>query len=252
MIIEYLRPKSLPEALELLARSEPRTLPLGGGTFLNRPSPEGFSVIDLQLLGLGAITPAGNALVIGATATLQSLYEVKNLPLSLKRSIDLETNFNLRQMATAAGTLVAGDGRSVFTACLLALDAALSLEPGNEELSLGSLLSGKTEALRQKLITSIRIPTNCKTALETISRTPSDLPLIYASLSRWSSGRTRLVLGGWGQAPVLAMDGNEPGGVEASARNACANSGDDRASGDYRQEMGPLLARRCLDRILKA
>ena len=55
MIIEYYRPQSLEEALELLARPGLTTVPLGGGTVVNQPSPEPVAVVDLQALGLNMI-----------------------------------------------------------------------------------------------------------------------------------------------------------------------------------------------------
>jgi CO/xanthine dehydrogenase FAD-binding subunit len=42
------------------------------------------------------------------------------------------------------------------------------------------------------------------------------------------------------------MDGNEPGGVEAAARNAFAEAADEWASAEYRSEMASLLTKRCL------
>jgi len=51
MIIEYHRPVTLVETLELLARTEVITVPLGGGTVLNQPSLKNFAVLDLRNLG---------------------------------------------------------------------------------------------------------------------------------------------------------------------------------------------------------
>jgi len=76
-----------------------------------------------------------------------------------------------------------------------------------------------------------------------------DKPIICAALARWPSGRTRLALGGWGNAPVLALDGNEPGGVEEVTRNAAAESGDEWASAEYRSEVAAVLAGRCLEKF---
>jgi hypothetical protein len=82
-------------------------------------------------------------------------------------------------------------------------------------------------------------------AFETVARTPADRPIVCAALAQWPSGRTRLALGGYGQAPLLAMDGNEPGGVETAVRNAFAEAGDEWASAEYRSEMAAVLAKRC-------
>jgi CO/xanthine dehydrogenase FAD-binding subunit len=58
----------------------------------------------------------------------------------------------------------------------------------------------------------------------------------------------RLVLGGWGKAPSVAMDGNEPSGVEAAARNAAHEAADEWASAEYRSDVAAVLAKRCLEK----
>ena len=46
MITAYHRPKTLDEALTLLA--QPNMVPLGGGTLLSHPSPDPVEAVDLQ------------------------------------------------------------------------------------------------------------------------------------------------------------------------------------------------------------
>ncbi len=248
MITEYHRPQTLAEAIALLAR--PGAVPLGGGTWINQPHAEKFAVVDLQALGLDKIHKPGNHLKIGATVTLQALLESPHIPSTLKEALRLEAPVNLRNMATAAGTLVACDGRSAFATMMLALDATCSVVSDQcSVIRLGDLLPLRTETLRGKLITKIEIPLNVKSAFETVARTPADKPIVCAALVRWPSGRTRLALGGWGISPTLAMDGNEPGDVEAAARNAFAEAGDEWASAEYRREVAAVLAERCLKRV---
>lgn len=248
MITEYHRPETLEETLALLARLEPRTYALGGGTVLNRPNPEQFAVVDLQALGLNKIRKSGKNLEIGATVTLQVLRDHPALPEVLRRTLYREANYNLRQAATVTGTLVACDGRSAFATVMLAMDAKMTCLPEDEELTLGNFFPQRAEFLSGKLVTKTTIPLQPQVTIESIARTPADRPLVCAALARWPSGRTRLALGGWGKAPLLAMDGNEPGGVEEAARNAYAEATDERASAEYRAAMAAVLARHCLDR----
>ena len=260
MIAEYHRPQTLKEALELLAR--PNTLPLGGGTVLTQPSDKSFTVVDLQALGLDKIHKVGNTLEIGATATLSLLLESSHIPSALASTLRLETPLNLRNTGTVAGTLVTCDGRSPFATAMLALDAKLITAPNDEQLMLGNFLPLRVKAdgvrpgehrspLPSKLITKIVIPLNMQLAFETVARSPADRPIVCAALAQWPSGRTRLALGGWGESPMLAMDGNEPGGVEAAARNAFAEAGDEWASAEYRSEVAAVLAKRCLEKTIK-
>jgi CO/xanthine dehydrogenase FAD-binding subunit len=251
VIIEYHRPEALEEALKLLARKAPFTRPVGGGSYLSRPLPESFAVVDIGKLGLDKIASRGSHLVIGAAVTLQALYdycETNPLPFSpaLRRAIEHDSNYNQRQVATTAGALVSSDGRSAFAVAVLALDAQLTLLPVDETISLGDLLPLREERLRGRLITEVHLPLRAVLAYEYVARTPADLPLVCGALARWPSGRTRLALGGWGKAALLAMDGPEAEGVEPAAFDAFSAAGDEWASAEYRQNAAKILAGRCL------
>ena len=90
---------------------------------------------------------------------------------------------------------------------------------------------------------------NIKVAFQYISRTPSDKPIVCMALTKWPSGRTRLAVGGCGDAPLLALDGTESEGLEAAARNAFNDANDSWASAEYRQEVAGILVNRCLATI---
>jgi CO/xanthine dehydrogenase FAD-binding subunit len=253
-ILEYHRPQTLEEALALLGCTEMMTIPLAGGTFINsqaQSSPQflasEIAVVDLQALGLNTFERNGTFIDIGAMVTLQALLDMPRLPEAFHSAIKHETTFNLRQMASAAGTLVSADGRSPFATVMLALDARLTVLPDQEVISLGDLLPLRTERLRHHLITKIAIPASVRLAYEYVARTPADQPLVCVAVARWLSARTRVAMGGYGLAPVLAMDGPEPEGVEVAARAAYSQAGDQWASAAYRSDVAGVLARRCLD-----
>lgn len=253
MIIEYLRPKTIPDALKMLARKQPISYPLGGGTHKNRDSDEQYAVVDLQDLGLSNISIDGNLVHVGATTTLQQLLESSGLPEDLYRTIKLEATNNLRQMATIAGTLVTANGRSPLVTMLLALDTILeilSLDKEPQEIRLGNWLSLRARRERGTLISQVSFPKNIKAAYESIARTPRDQPIVCAAVAQWLSGRTRLVLGGWGDTPILVLDGPEADGLEAAARSAYSHAKDEWASDEYRLEMAGILALRCIKRIM--
>jgi CO/xanthine dehydrogenase FAD-binding subunit len=249
MIIEYHRPTTLEEALELLRRPEPTSLPLGGGSVLNRPDARPLAAVDLQALGLDTYGLRGNTLELGATLTLQALLEAGAGMPALNAAILHEATHNLRQVATVAGTLVAADGRSPFTTALLALDATLTLQPGDEAFSLGDLLPLRDERLPRRLITQVIIPANARLAYEYVARTPADRPIVCVAAAQWPSGRTRLAVGGFGAAPRLAFDGTESEGAALAARSACSQGQDAWASAEYRQEVAQVLAQRCISSL---
>lgn len=249
MITTYHRPKTLEEALTLL--TQPNTLPLGGGTLLSKPTTDSIEVVDLQSLDLNTLTKSGNNLELGATLTLQALLESEHCPEALKSALKLEAPLNIRNTATVAGTLVACDGRSTFASVLLAMDAKIivnSKQSSEETINIGDFLPLR-EQVRNKLITKIILPANIKLAFEYVSKTPSDKPLVCAVVAQWNSGRTRLALGGYGNSPMLAMDGTESKGLQEAARNAYHEATDEWASAEYRMDVAATLAKRCLESL---
>lgn len=257
MIVEYHRPENLEEALRLIARENPPTRPLAGGTVINQNRVDDFAVVDLQNLGLDFIRKKGNSLHLGATINLHTLTEPVTsaaqehvtIQEALVEAVKLEGTFNTRQAATIAGTLVAGDGRSSLLTCLLALDTQLIIQPGDKKVKLGDFLPLRGINNIPILITEIILPTHAQLAFQQIARTPADLPIVCVSVSKWSSGRTRVALGGYSDQPVLAFDGTEPDGAEFAAEEAFREADDQWGSAAYRSEMAGLLTRRCLEQI---
>jgi CO/xanthine dehydrogenase FAD-binding subunit len=254
MILEYHRPSTIEDVMTLLARTDPPTIPLGGGTALNRFSTRPVAVVDLQSVGLNTVQRQGNTLEMGAMLTLQNLadtleYEKLENLTGLKQAIAHEATYNLRQVGTVAGTLVMAGGRSPFATAMLALDASLKLQPGDEQTGLGDLLPLRLGRLSHRLITMVTIPLNARLAYEYVARSPADLPIVCVAVTVWPSGRTRLALGGFGSSPVLAFDGTEAAGVDIAARAAYSQAGDEWASSEYRQEVAGVLARRCADQL---
>ena len=264
MILEYHRPPTIEDTLKLITRPDPLTLPLGGGTVLNAPHAGEFAVADLQALPLKSIETRGSTLEIGATATLQSLLDFPDLQPALAKAIRHEATYNLRQVGTIAGTLIASDGRSPFTAAMLALDAQLTLLPRDEQHDLGDILHLRQSfgmrkfaaqdqspipnlnSLPHRLITQITLSTKTTLAYEYVARTPADRPIVTVAAAKWPSGRVRIVVGGWGNTPRLALDAPEPGGVEFAVHNITAEAGDQWASPEYRQDVAVTLVNRAM------
>jgi CO/xanthine dehydrogenase FAD-binding subunit len=253
MITTYHRPQTLDEALTLLAK--PNTLPLGGGTLLSHGTSfnddKAVEVVDLQGLGLNTINKVGNNLELGATLTLQDLLESEHCPAALKTALKLEAPLNIRNAATVAGTLVACDGRSTFANMLLAMDAKIEqtiLDNSKKEYRVSNI--GDFLPLPPKgLITKITLPLNVKIAFEYVARTPSDKPIVCVVLTQWNSGRTRMAVCGYGNYPMLAMDGTESEGVATAAQNAFHEATDEWASAEYRMDVAATLAQRCLNML---
>jgi len=247
MIVEYHRPKTLEEALTLLSRSGIPTYPLGGGTFLSRHSSESCAVVDLQSLGLGIVGTQGNRLVLGATTSLQSLYESSELSPELKAVVHKEHSINLRRKATIAGTLVTADECSPIATALLALDADMSWAPGDIKIGLGDWLPIRNKWANGKLIINISFPAITKLMYEGVSRTPGDRPIVCVAIGKWPSGRTRVAIGGFGNAPLLVMDGPEASGAEESVNTAHSQSIKPGKNKEFQIEVAKTLVHRLLE-----
>lgn len=252
MIIEYHRPETMEEALRLISRPDPITFPMGGGTRINRPSENEFAVVDLQALGLDKIDHQGSLLIVGATVKLEKLLNIDDLQPMLKKCIQLECTHNLRNMRTIAGTAVAADGRSPLITALLALDTQIKIEPGGKVINLGNFLPVRNEELMGHLILQMMIPINVSLSYHYVARTPADFPLVCAAMAKWPSGRIRVALGGFGNSPLLAIDGPESAGAVEAVKVVYDQAGDQWASAEYRREIAATLTQRCIDDLVAA
>jgi CO/xanthine dehydrogenase FAD-binding subunit len=246
MILEYHRPDTLQEALQLLERPAPLTIPLGGGTVLSQGEEQPLAVVDLQNLPLTGLESQGNQLKIGAAVKLQELSQDPRLDEPLKQAIRRDAVPNLRNQASLGGSLVAADGRSLLALCLVALDAHLSWEPGSVEISTGEWLPQRGFWGRNRLLTQVSLPLQPVLRWESVARSPDDLAIICVAVSTWPAGRTRVSAGGFGAAPVLVMDGPEAAGADAALENALQNAGDAYASSEYRVQAALAILRRLL------
>jgi CO/xanthine dehydrogenase FAD-binding subunit len=148
------------------------------------------------------------------------------------------------------GTLIAATGRSSITGVMLALDAELEMEKEGEETSkmrLGDFLPLREENLAGRLMTKVTIPFDVRTRFEYVARSPADLPIVAAAVSQWPSGRTRVVLAGYSDQPIMIFDGPNSEGAEKAARDAYSQADDQWASAEYRSEMAAVLVQRCLN-----
>jgi CO/xanthine dehydrogenase FAD-binding subunit len=254
MISEYHRPETIDEALTLIRRPE-LTLPLGGGTVLNAPHDLFFAVADLQALGLDRIETRGKFLEIGAVTSLRALAASPDCSVELRRVIGLEATANLRRMASVAGAMVSAEGRSPFGCAMMALGAQLVLLPGEETVDYGQLLQTRAGVeqglphLPGRLITQITLHTGTMLAYEYVARSPADRPVVAVAAAGWPSGRLRIVVGGWGRTPRLALDAQDPGGVAEAVDSAVAEAGDQWATAEYRRDAAVTLARRAVGRL---
>lgn len=244
MIVEYHRPQNIDEALFLLSREFPPTIPLGGGNYVAKNTGENIAVVDLQNLGLNKILVTGAALHAGATSTLEDLFTHPTTPKAIKEAIHVDATLNTRNTATIAGAVVAGTGQSALLTALLAMDARLNWLPGNNLQAIGEFVSLKTKIRPGKMIDSVKLSLQTQIRLATVGRSPLDPPFLIVAISKWPSGRTRLVLGGKVTSPILAMDGLTEDGIVEAGINACSHLSNQWISKNYLKDTIPTLIHR--------
>jgi CO/xanthine dehydrogenase FAD-binding subunit len=249
MISEYCRPASVEEALSLLTDKSKIRLPLGGGTSLSRQQSGVDGVVDLQDTGLDWIEKGSRGLTVGAMTRLERLMAHPDVHPEVKRAIQLDAPENIRNMATLPGWLFSSGGRSILTTVLLALDATLTWEPGSKQVRLGDWLPLWKQASPGVLITEIAWLVGSQLVFEYVARAPKDQPILVVAVAQWGSGRTRVVLGGFGDMPIIAMDGPDSSGVDVASRDAYFEAEDQWATAAYRRDIAAKLALRCVERL---
>ncbi|MDH7486959.1 MAG: FAD binding domain-containing protein [Anaerolineae bacterium] len=276
-LVEYHRPHDLQEALRLLSRPRPRTVPLAGGsTLLGSDDSDVEAVVDLQDLGLRYVKadPDGQAVRLGAMATLADI----------RRSDDVRAIYDgiiaeaahrsagsvLRHQATVGGAVAVANLADELLVALLAGDAQVIVHaPEETHLPLSEFLARREEWLAaHALITEVSVgqpPERTGAASQRVARTPADAPIVCAAAALSADGDActvaRLALGGVAARPLrlpeveamLVGQALSAAQIEAAAERVCElvqPPGDFRGSAEYRKAMAGVLGGRVLRQAL--
>lgn len=244
MIVEYARPKTIENAIQLLTRKDPLTVAIGGGSTVSKHFGKKIAVVDLQDLGLNYIQREGDSIKIGASVTLARL-EKEYAGTDLVEAIQIQTGRNQRNSATIAGLLKKADGRSPLLTALLAMDASINWLPGGKTIRLADWLPQRSVWKEAVLIKEVIIP-HVELAIESVARSPKDTPILCLAVARFTDGKVQAAIGGFGAIPTLLNGTDVNSGVEKALKNAA----DEWASADYRLQAGRVLANRISSRLL--
>ncbi len=241
-LIEYHWAEHLDDALMLLSRTDVKTVPLAGGTYLLGLKDESIqAVVDLRDLQLAYITEDAQGIHIGAMTTLQSMVdspELKNFAAGMLVQAALASSFSrlIRSSATIGGTLGAGiASQADLLTSLAVMDASIMMRSGSMtqvNLSGGTLerpglaLAGVTykgkeerripisafyngERRPGELIIEVVVPhpgAGCGASFMRVGRTPTDVALLNAAclvqIKDDTYQRVRLALGGVNMEPM--------------------------------------------------
>lgn len=265
---QFLRPKNIEEAGELVAKLGEKAGILWVGTRVDQPETWARrTMIDLTELGLTGIQVGRQGVVIGAMTRIQSLVESEDIRLAygglLHAAARRLAHYGLRNLATVGGALANRQGSPELILALLALDAEVVVVSPQEHvvpISDGWLDAGSGPTAG--LVTELRIPHASEAAgwgLEWLGRSPMDQALAAACVGLELDGgkvrRPRVAVAGSGwpagriASAEAALDGhlpedwNEDDLFEAVA---AAVTPEDKigASADYQREAMARLAAR--------
>ena len=254
---EFHKPSNISDALALLKRKNPHTIPLAGGTWLNPRIGKAEAVVDLSGLELDQIERDANVLCLGAMATLAAVIDDETCN-SLAGGILAQTarrdaTVNVRNAATVGGTVVVAPASSEFILALLALGTELSVcSKETVAWPLNQFLADPVAALDGGLATQVRIPlpTRASGGLARVARTPSDHSIVAAvAVIAEEPGAMRIALSGVGPGPLLVEFERAEEAEEAVAQAIAAAEpwADFRGTDEYRRAMGGVMAKRAFE-----
>jgi carbon-monoxide dehydrogenase medium subunit len=264
--VEYARPKSVDEAIGLLAANDGARALAGGQTLVNVMKARAAApdvLIDLQdLAELRGIRDTGNGSVeIGAMATYTDLIrdEAAGARSILGEVAGMIADVQVRNRGTIGGNVCSNDPTNHFPPLLAAMDARFTIvgsggerTVSSDEFFLGVYL---TAAGPGELLTKITIPPGGQDgfAAVTIGKDGTGIVTAAASLN----GGVRVAIGCVSSVPVRAteMEGRLHVGdlTEESVREAAKGLGasldppsDVHASSEYRKHVAEVLAARAV------
>ncbi|MEP9369402.1 xanthine dehydrogenase family protein subunit M [Xanthobacter sp. VNH20] len=277
---EYHRPKSLPEAVALLARLGEDARPLAGGHSLipmmklRMATPE--HLVDLAgIADLKGIRHEGGRIVIGAMTTQAELIASADLSAALpilKETALLIADPQVRYVGTLGGNVANGDPGNDMPAVMMALDATYQLarEKGAREVAARDFYQGAyfTALEPGEMLAAISIPVpppGHGAAYEKLKRKIGDYATAAAAVVLTKAqGRIEtcaIALTNVGDTPLLAEEAAhiltgtnaDPASLAraiAAAEAITEPATDGRGTAAYRTKMAGIMLQRALARAL--
>jgi CO/xanthine dehydrogenase FAD-binding subunit len=274
---EYFRPKTRTEAIELLACTDSKFVPL-----LTHPRPDALgsinadAFVDLGSLDLDYISlDEGNIIHIGSTTSLESILSNSCLQIQTKGLINKASSLvapqSIRNLSTLWGAIQTHSGPPEFVLALLGLDAEIHLQNADHmqySIDFPKYFETKCNSIKEsELVLEARFASlpdiGCGWALERVTRTPMDEAIVAAlailEINHGHTHRLRLALAGANQKPsriepverMLQGQLLTPEIISRAARTAtdgCSPKGDFRGSAEYRQAMAEVVIRRAVQK----
>ena len=251
--VEYAKPGSVAEALELLASNDGARALAGGQTLINVMKARAASpdmLVDLNGLDelRGIELAADGTLTIGAMATyseLMSSAEAKARPILGEVCAQI-ADVQVRNRGTIGGNVCSNDPTNHLPPLMVAVGARLTIasSDGEREVPADEFFLGVylTAAGPGELLTRISIPAGKKDGFAAVTLGAEGTCICNAAAS--VNGNVRVALGCVDAVPVL-VTADAPEGVADAVRGAnLMPPSDVHASSEYRIHLATVLAER--------
>lgn len=265
---EYIRPKSLAEAVSILSEDDDAKVLAGGHSLLPlmklRLASPGTLVDIGGLKQLSYIEDKGDHVAVGALTrhhdVQYSQLLASDVPI-LSHVASLVADPSVRHRGTIGGSIAHGDGASDLPAVILALDAELVVTGPNGQRTIpaASFFIGFLETALQpgEILTEIRVPKfNGGWSYQKFNRRAQDWAIV--GVAAVSNGSTRVSLVNMGPTPLRASatESSLAGGasIDEASGKACEGitpPSDLNGSSDYRKHLATVLVKRALQESLK-
>jgi carbon-monoxide dehydrogenase medium subunit len=257
--LDYARPASVEEAVQLLSAREDARALAGGQSLVNVmktrvAAPE--LVVDLNGIdALRGIAADGGALTIGAMTTYAAI--VDSSEVAAARPVLAEVartiaDVQVRNRGTIGGNVCSNDPTNHFPPLLAALQAEFTIRSpdGERTVDTDEFFEGvfATAVHPGDLLTAIRIPAKADArdgwASATLGREGTGIVSVAASVS---GGSARIAIGCVAATPVVLTASADETAVADAVKSAELDPPSDvHASADYRRHLASVLAARAV------
>lgn len=261
---EYHRPKTIDEAVRLLADNEEGKVLAGGMTLLPTMKQRLASPSDLVDLGaldeLRGIQRQGDKLVIGAMTTHAEVAASADVADAIPALAYLAGHIGdaqVRNRGTLGGSIANNDPAADYPAALMALGA--TVHTNRREMVADDFFTGMFETALEEteLVTKVTFPTPERAAYQKFAHPASRYALVGVFVAKHADGVRVAVTGaGPGVFRVPEMESRlstnfSPDAIEGVTVDADELNSDIHASNEYRAHLVGVLAKRAVAEAAK-
>jgi aerobic carbon-monoxide dehydrogenase medium subunit len=270
--VDYVRPRSLAEAVDLLARSGGEGQVLAGGQSLVammnlRLASPGLLIDIARLPELTAVSDDGNSVALGACVTHAAIEDGRAPDPSrglMPRVAATLAYRAIRTRGTIGGSLALSDPAAEWPAVLATLDAEVTVRGPNGQRSLkcAGFTTGifETHLASEEIIENVRIPKLSADArwgyLKLCRKAGEFANALAVAIADPARGRGRVVLGAANGAPLVLDQTSQliSNGGRDDLRNAVVADLDrasDRHFDEFQRNLHTVAAMRAVQQVLQ-